>query len=644
MAEETKVEVAPTTTTTTEAAAAAPPAAEEVVVVEKPVTEKELPPAPEPEPEAPEKKQPAAEEEPVAAAAAAEEAAIEAAIEEEKPTKEEAKIAQSSSFKEETNVVGELPENQKKALDELKQLIQDALNKHEFTAPPAPPAAEEKKKEEEKPAEEAAAEKKEEEKVEEEKKEEEKVEEKKEEEVAAAASTSEEPKTEEKVEVEVVKDEEGEKKEEVKEEEKKVEEAAPAAEVAVVEEEKVAAVDEDGAKTVEAIKETIVAVSSATPPAEEAAAADTSAKEAAPAEEAKEETKVETEPAAPPPPPEEVFIWGIPLLGDEKSDVILLKFLRARDFKVKDAFAMIKNTVKWRKEFGIDSLLDEDLGNELEKAVYMHGADKEGHPVCYNVFGAFQDKELYQNCFADDEKRKKFLRWRIQFLEKSIRKLDFSPTGISTIVQVNDLKNSPVFAVALRQATNQALALLQDNYPEFVAKQVFINVPWWYLAFNRMISPFLTQRTKSKFVFAGPSKSAETLFKYIAPELVPVQYGGLSREGEQEFSAADSVIEVTIKPTSKHQIEFPVSESGTLVWELRVVGWEVSYGAEFVPSADDGYTVIVSKARKVTATDEPVITDTFKVGEPGKIVLTLDNQTSKKKKLLYRSKTKPVSE
>lgn len=42
---------------------------------------------------------------------------------------------------------------------------------------------------------------------------------------------------------------------------------------------------------------------------------------------------------------------------------------------------------------------------------------------------------------------------------------------------------------------------------------MFINVPWWYLAFHTMISPFMTQRTKSKFVFAGPSKSAETLFK-----------------------------------------------------------------------------------------------------------------------------------
>lgn len=66
----------------------------------------------------------------------------------------------------------------------------------------------------------------------------------------------------------------------------------------------------------------------------------------------------------------------------------------------------------------------------------------------------------------------------------------------------------------------------------------------------------------------------------------------------------------------------------------------MTYRAEFVPDAEDGYTVIVQKARKLTATDEPVVKDSFKIGEAGKVVLTLDNATSKKKKLLYRYKTK----
>lgn len=568
MAEETKK-------TATETAAAA----EEVAVCDVPVAEEPAKPVVEKEKDEEAPPQPEKVEEPAAAEEVAE-------AEKEKESVEN-KITESASFKEESNKVDDLIDPEKKALDELKHLIQEALNKHEFTAPPPPPPVA-AKEEDTKPEE----------------KKEEAEEEPKTEVTAEACEAASEGKVDEK------------------------ETPTPAVEPSET------AVEEK-AEAAEEVKETIVhEVKASTPPPEEETTA-----AAAPAEE---------EEATPPPPPEEVSIWGVPLLADERSDVILLKFLRARDFKVKDAFTMLKNVVAWRKEFKIDELLEEEgIGEGLEKVVYVHGVDKEGHTVSYNAFGEFQDKELYSNTFSDAEKRAKFLRFYIQFLEKNIRKLDFSPEGISTIVQVTDLKNSPgLFLVKkeLRQATNQALQLLQDNYPEFVAKQLFINVPWWYVAYNRMISPFLTQRTKSKFVFAGPTKTAETLFKYIAPEQVPVQYGGLSKAGEQEFTTADAAREETIKPTSKHTIELPIAEGGTVAWEVRVVGWDVSYGAEFVPSAEGGYTWIVQKSRKIGAADEQVVSCTFKIGEPGKVVLTFDNQTSKKKKLLYRSKTKSCCE
>ncbi|KAI7744426.1 hypothetical protein M8C21_017306 [Ambrosia artemisiifolia] len=490
------------------------------------------------------------------------------------PEPETEKVAASYSFKEETNVVGELPDPQKKALDELKLLVQEALNKHEFSAPHLSQkvAKEEQKKTvsvadgEAQPCE-----------------------------LAPVSATETDECKQEKNDAPPV----------------PAPELEPA-EKEVTEVKNESCIDEDGAKKIEAIQETIV----------------------------------KTEQTQPPPPPceaevtpvlpEEVSIWGIPLLADERSNVILLKFLRARDFKVKEAFTMLKNVVAWRKEFDIESLLEEDLGTEQEKVVYMHGVDKEGHPVCYNAFGEYQNKELYQETFSDDEKRKKFIRWRIQFLEKSIRKLDFSPDGISTIVQINDLKYSPA---PFKKELRQVFQLLQDNYPEFVARQVFINVPWWYLAFYKMINPFFTQRTKSKFVFAGPSKTTETLFKYISPELVPVQYGGLSREGEQEFTTTECITEDFIKPSCQHAIELSAPEACTLVWEARVVGMgcDVSYGAEFVPSAEDGYTVIVQKSRKVTG-DESLISGRYKCGETGKVVLTFFSQSSKKKKVLYRFK------
>uniref|UniRef100_M4C8Z7 CRAL-TRIO domain-containing protein n=2 Tax=Brassica campestris TaxID=3711 RepID=M4C8Z7_BRACM len=307
---------------------------------------------------------------------------------------------------------------------------------------------------------------------------------------------------------------------------------------------------------------------------------------------------------------------------------------------------MLTKTLQWRMEFNIEELLDENLGDHLDKVVFMQGQDRENHPVCYNVYGEFQDKDLYQKTFSDEEKRDRFLRWRIQFLEKSIRKLDFVAGGVSTICQVNDLKNSPgPGKTELRVATKQALNLLQDNYPEFISKQIFINVPWWYLAFYRIISPFMTQRSKSKLVFSGPSRSAETLFKYISPEHVPVQYGGLSVDNcdcNSDFTHEDTATEITVKPTTKQTVEIIVYERCTIVWEIRVVGWEVMYGAEFVPENKEGYTVIIQKPRKVASGDEPVVSQSFKVGEVGKILLTVDNPTSNKKILIYRFKVKPL--
>ncbi|KAG2410675.1 hypothetical protein LR48_Vigan01g007700 [Vigna angularis] len=541
---------------------------------------------PQPEPEAPEKK-------PVE-----ETITLETHLSKPSNADDSTNDEKDPEFKEESTKLSDLSENQNKALQDLKNLVQEALKNHEFsskeekkTPPPTASAADKEEQQQPQQQQEVVTE-------------------------AAPEKTEEEPvETKKEDQVETKKEDEVEtnKEEQVEKEEEKKEEAKDDA-----------TVDDDGAKTVEAIEETVVAVSSSVQSQAEDKASETEAKEE----------------ASPPLPPEEVSIWGVPLLADERSDVILLKFLRAREFKVKEAFTMLKNSIRWRKEFGMEKLIEEKLGDELEKAVFMHGSDKEGHPVCYNIYGEFQNKDLYRNTFSDEEKREKFLRWRIQFLEKSIRMLDFNPGGICTIVQVNDLKNSPGPAKwELRQATKSALQLLQDNYPEFVAKQVFINVPWWYLAVNRMISPFLTLRSKSKFVFAGPSKSTETLLRYIAPEQLPVKYGGLSKDGE--FANTDAVTEITVRPAAKHTVEFSVTENCLLSWELRVIGWEVSYGAEFVPDSEGSYTVIVQKTRKVGSSEEPVLCNSFKVGEPGKVVLTIDNTSSKKKKLLYRLKTKP---
>lgn len=331
----------------------------------------------------------------------------------------------------------------------------------------------------------------------------------------------------------------------------------------------------------------------------------------------------------------DISIWGVPLLpskGDDRTDVVLLKFLRARDFKVNDAFQMLEKTLRWRKEYKIDLILDEEFGSDLTSAAYLSGTDRLGHPICYNIFGVFDNEEIYQKTLATEEKREQFLRWRVQLMEKGIQKLNFKPGGVNYFIQINDLKNSPgPSKKEVRSVVSKAVALLQDNYPEFVAKNIFVNVPFWYYAFHSLISPFLTQRSKSKLVFARPSKVTETLLKYIPIQEIPIQYGGMKKE----IKFDNEVSELLIRAGSTTSFEIPLPEVGTgITCDILVLGWEVNCTVEFVPDNENSYTMIIQKERKMCSEEAPVRW-TFKNKEPGKIAITIGNASGKKKKVFY---------
>lgn len=74
------------------------------------------------------------------------------------------------------------------------------------------------------------------------------------------------------------------------------------------------------------------------------------------------------------------------------------------------------------------------------------------------------------------------------------------------------------------------------------------------------------------------------------------------------------------------------------MWDLTIVGWDVNYKEEFVPTDEGSYTIIVKKGRKISWQDDS-IRNSFRNSETGKIVITVENGIFKKKRVLYRYKT-----
>jgi len=63
-----------------------------------------------------------------------------------------------------------------------------------------------------------------------------------------------------------------------------------------------------------------------------------------------------------------------------------------------------------------------------------------------------------------------------------------------------------------------------------------------------------------------------------------------------------------------------------------VGGWDLEYSAEFVPNAEGSYTIAVEKARKIAPTEE-AIHNSFTAKEAGKMVLSVDNTLSRRRKV-----------
>ncbi|KAA8498150.1 Patellin-6 [Porphyridium purpureum] len=200
-----------------------------------------------------------------------------------------------------------------------------------------------------------------------------------------------------------------------------------------------------------------------------------------------------------------------------KQDVVLLKFLRAREFDVDAAWNMLEKSMRWRHEFGADKVAD-DLTNpefaaDMRGFGCVFGRDREANPVTWNFYGAMDP-----NAELDIET---FIRWRVALHETAMRMLDFSaPDGREPrISQVHDYENASMSAAGnMRAASKRIIAIFQDNYPELLAVKLFCNVPRVMSGLFAIMTAFTSGRTSRKFRMVSHGTTATAILELVEPD------------------------------------------------------------------------------------------------------------------------------
>jgi len=223
-----------------------------------------------------------------------------------------------------------------------------------------------------------------------------------------------------------------------------------------------------------------------------------------------------------------IFLWGVQIdpsnpVGDACVSVILIKFLRARGLNVENATNMMISTLKWRKEFKADGLLTEQFPEEIFGGVgRVFGKDKDERPVTYNVYGGNNDMAA---AFSPVER---FIRWRVQLMERGITLIDF--VNVDSMVQVHDYEGVGLGSrdANSKAAASQASKIFQDYYPEFLSKKFFINVPGFMTWIFWLFKPLISANTLAKMnvVGSGTSTIGDALLPVISAKELPKRYGG----------------------------------------------------------------------------------------------------------------------
>lgn len=198
----------------------------------------------------------------------------------------------------------------------------------------------------------------------------------------------------------------------------------------------------------------------------------------------------------------------------DDPDRVLLRFLRARQWVVVDAFAMLLDGLRWRHTVGLRKLMM--TGESAIKTTLLEGGknyfwkeDRDGRLVCY-IRSRLHDRNAQTLQESID-----FTLYTVE-VGRRLRRHDEQ-----LVTAIFDLRDAPLASLDI-PCMQFMVSTLQSFYPEILGKCLILDAPWIFAGFWRLVKPLLDPVVAAKIEFI----KVEDLPKYIETASIPLEYGG----------------------------------------------------------------------------------------------------------------------
>ncbi|KIV87601.1 hypothetical protein PV11_03135 [Exophiala sideris] len=166
----------------------------------------------------------------------------------------------------------------------------------------------------------------------------------------------------------------------------------------------------------------------------------------------------------------------------------LLRYLRATSWNVAQSETRLKNTLIWRREYGLEKHTKDyiSIENATGKQVIL-GWDNNGRTCQYL-------RPSKQNTERSDRQ----IQHLVYMLERAI---DLMPAGQETLALLINFAETKSGQGASVAQGRQTLNILQNHYPERLGRALVTNLPFYIRGFFSLITPFIDPLTREKIKF-----------------------------------------------------------------------------------------------------------------------------------------------
>lgn len=211
----------------------------------------------------------------------------------------------------------------------------------------------------------------------------------------------------------------------------------------------------------------------------------------------------------------------------------LLRFLKARKFDLSRTIQMWYEMIRWRKEFGTDTIVEDFEFEELDEVLHYypqgyHGVDKDGRPVYIERLGKIEPSKLMHITTLD-----RYLKYHVQefekaFMEKFPACSIAAKRHINTTTTILDVQGVGLkhWCKTVRDLVTSIQKIDGDYYPETLHQMFIVNAgPGFKLLWNT-VKGFLDPKTTAKIHLLG-TKYQSRLLEAIDASQLPEFLGGL---------------------------------------------------------------------------------------------------------------------